>query len=158
MRSIFLLTLLAADVQVFLFVRTDCPITNRYAPEMRRIAQEFQGRHVAFYLVYPDPKENKRAIENHMAEYQFPGTPLRDPDHELEERAHATTAPEAAVFDPAGNLKYHGRVDDLWVSPGKSRPAAQIHDLEDAISAVLAGKPVAHPETRAIGCSLKDLH
>jgi hypothetical protein len=158
MRSIFLLTLLAADVQVFLFVRTDCPITNRYAPEMRRIAQEFQGRHVAFYLVYPDPKENKRAIENHMAEYQFPGTPLRDPDHELEERAHATTAPEAAVFDPAGNLKYHGRVDDLWVSPGKSRPAAQIHDLEDAISAVVAGKPVAHPETRAIGCSLKDLH
>jgi hypothetical protein len=158
MRSIFLLTLLAADVQVFLFVRTDCPITNRYAPEVRRIAQEFQGRHVAFYLVYPDPKENKRAIENHMAEYQFPGTPLRDPDHELEERAHATTAPEAAVFDPAGNLKYHGRVDDLWVSPGKSRPAAQIHDLEDAISAVLAGKPVAHPETRAIGCSLKDLH
>ncbi len=157
MRSIFLLTLLAADVQVFLFVRTDCPITNRYAPEMRRIAQEFQGRHVAFYLVYPDPKENKRAIENHIAEYQFPGTPLRDPDHKLEKRAHATTAPEAAVFDPAGNLKYHGRVDDLWVSPGKSRPAAQIHDLEDAISAVLAGKPVAHPETRAIGCSLKDL-
>jgi hypothetical protein len=147
----------AADVEVFVFVRTDCPITNRYAPELTRIAKEFQGRHVAFYLVYPDPNENKRAIENHMAEYGFPGTPLRDPDHTLEKRAHATVAPEAAVFDAAGNLKYHGRIDDLYVSPGVARPAAQVHDLENAITAVLAGKPVARPETRAIGCSLIDL-
>jgi hypothetical protein len=145
-------------VEVFLFVRTDCPITNRYAPELRRIATEFQGRRVAFYLVYPDPTENKRAIENHLAEFQFPGTPLRDPDHELEKRSHATTAPEAAVFDGAGHLKYHGRIDNLWISPGTARPAATVHDLEDAISAVLAGKPIAHPETRAIGCSLSDSH
>jgi thiol-disulfide isomerase/thioredoxin len=148
----------AANVEVFIFVRTDCPITNRYAPELLRIAKEFQGRNVAFYLVYPDPNENKRAIENHMAEYGFPGTPLRDPDHKLEQRAHATVAPEAAVFDAAGNLKYHGRIDDRFPSPGVAKPAAQVHDLEDAIFAVLAGKPVAHPETRAVGCSLIDLH
>jgi hypothetical protein len=150
-------SLALADIQVFVFVRTDCPLSNRYAPELTRIAKEFQGRHVAFYLVYPDPATNKRAIENHMAEFGFPGTPLRDPDHKLENRAHATVAPEAAVFDSAGNLKYHGRIDDRYISPGVSRPQAQVHDLEDAISAVLAGKPVAHPETRAIGCSLKDL-
>jgi len=142
---------LAADVQVYIFVRTDCPITNRYAPELRRIAHEFEGRHVAFYLVYPDPNLNQRAIENHIAEFGFPGTPLRDPDHALEKRAHATVAPEAAVFDTAGNLKYHGRIDSGFVS----KP--QVHDLEDAIAAVLAGKPVAHPVTRAIGCSLIDL-
>jgi len=146
-----------AEVQVFVFVRTDCPVTNRYAPELRRIAKEFEGRHVAFYLVYPDPSENKRAIENHIAEFGFPGTPLRDPDHTLEKKAHATIAPEAAVFDAAGNLKYHGRIDDLYVSPGVARAAAQVHDLENAIQAVVAGKPVAHPETKALGCSLIDL-
>lgn len=144
-------------VEVFLFVRTDCPITNRYAPELRRIAKEFQGRSVAFYLVYPDLSENKRAIENHMAEYGFPGTPLRDPDGRLEKKSHATTAPEAAVFDAAGNLKYHGRIDNRYVSPGVARSSATVHDLEDAISSVLAGKPVAHPETQAVGCSLSDL-
>src|ERR1035437_4262228 len=84
----------AAEVQVFVIVRTDCPITNRYAPELTRIAKEFQGRHVAFYLVYPDPNENKRAIEKHMAEFGFPGTPLRDPDHTLENRAHASRSEE----------------------------------------------------------------
>jgi mono/diheme cytochrome c family protein len=132
----------AGDVQVFLFARTDCPAMNRYAPELRRIAEEFQGRHVAFYLVYPEPQENKRAIENHMAEFRLPGTPLRDPDHELQKRSHATMTPEAAVFDSAGNLKYHGRTDDL----------------EDAVSAVIAGKPVTRAETNPIGCSLADFN
>ncbi len=105
------LSVIAGDVQVFLFARTDCPATNQYAPEFRRIAQEFQGKHVAFYLVYPDPNENKRAIENHMAEFGLPGIPLRDPDKALQKRAHATVTPEVAVFDAAGNLKYHGSTD-----------------------------------------------
>src|ERR1035437_5380941 len=126
----------AAEVQVFVFVRTDCPITNRYAPELTRIAKEFQGRHVAFYLVYPDPNENKRAIENHMAQFGLPGTPLRDPDRELQKRAHATVTPEVAVFDAAGNLKYHGSTEGL----------------EGAIS----GRAVA--EKRATGCSLENFN
>jgi hypothetical protein len=132
----------AAKVEVFVFARTDCPATNQFAPELRRIAQEFQGRHVAFYLVYPESNENKRAIENHMAEFGFPGTPLRDPDHELQRRSHATVTPEAAVFDSAGNLKFHG----------------DIHDLEGAISAVSAGKLVLHAETRPVGCALADFN
>jgi mono/diheme cytochrome c family protein len=150
------LPLVAADVKVLVFVRTDCPITNRYAPELRRIAKEFPS--VAFSVVYPDPSETDQAIKNHIAQFGFPGAPLRDPDHALEKKSHATTAPEAAVFDAAGHLKYHGRIDDRWISPGVARPAAQVHDLEDAISAVLAGKPVARPVTHPIGCSLADFN
>lgn len=146
MKSLALLwfcgTAFAGDVQVFLFARTDCPATNQFAPELRRIAGEFRGRHVAFYLVYPNPDENKRAIENHMAEFGFPGTPLRDPDRELQKRAHATMTPEAAVFDGAGNLKYHGNTKEL----------------EAAVSMVVAGKPVARAETTAVGCSLSDFN
>lgn len=147
----------AARARVFLFVRTDCPITNRYAPELQRLAQEFSGREVDFWLIYPDRTETTQAMENHIAEYHFPGTPVWDPSHVLVKRAHATVAPEAAVFDKQGNLVYHGRIDDRWVDIGKARPAAQTHDLENAIVSVLAGKPVAQPQTRAIGCSLADV-
>lgn len=143
-------------VHVLLFVRTDCPLTNRYAPELQRIAAEFQQK-ADFWLVYPDPSETPKHIQEHMAEYHFPGTAVQDPRQELVKRAHATVAPEAAVFDTNGVLKYHGRIDDRYVDWGKSRPAAQVHDLENAISAVLAGKPVAQPETHAIGCSLADV-
>lgn len=146
-----------ARVRVFLFVRTDCPITNRYAPELQRIAAEFNPKDVQFWLIYPDPSETAQRINAQVAEYHFPGEPLRDPHHELVKRAHATVAPEAAVFDKAGRLMYHGRIDDRWVDVGKSRPAPRTHDLENAIAAVLAGKAVAQPETPAIGCSLADI-
>jgi len=146
-----------ARVRVFLFVRTDCPITNRYAPELQRLGKEFSGKQVQFWLVYADHTETAQTIENHLAQYKFPGEPLRDPDHLLVKRAHATVAPEAAVFDGDGRLEYHGRIDDRWVDIGKARPAAQVHDLENVIVAVLAGKPVSESETRAVGCSLADV-
>ena len=146
-----------AAARVFLFVRSDCPITNRYAPELQRIAAEFSGRNVEFWLVYPDPAETPRSVETHMAEYRLPGTPLRDPHHDLVKRAQATVAPEAAVFDASGKLRYYGRIDDRYVSFGKARAVVLTHDLEAAISSVLAGRPVAEPVTRAIGCALSDV-
>ena len=147
----------SAAARVFLFVRTDCPVTNRYAPELQRIAAQFSGRNVEFWLVYPDPAETPSGMETHIAEYRFPGNPLHDPRHDLVKRAQATVAPEAAVFDTSGKLRYHGRIDDRYVAFGKSRAVARTHDLEVAISAVLAGQPVAVPKTRAIGCALSDV-
>jgi hypothetical protein len=147
----------SAKARVFLFVRTDCPITNRYAPELQRLAKEFAGRGVDFWLVYADPAETPSGIRKQFEDYHFPGKALRDPGHQLVNRARATVAPEAAVFDAAGHLIYHGRIDDLWVAPGKARPAPLVHDLEAAVSAVLAGKPVARAETQAVGCSLADV-
>lgn len=147
-----------AQVRVLLFVRTDCPITNRYAPELQRLAAEFKGRDVRFWLIYPDKTETPEGIRDHIAQYHFPGAPLRDPEHRLVRRAQATVAPEAAVFDAQAKLIYHGRIDDRYVDVGKARAAPRTHDLEDAIAAMLAGKPVTQPAgTRAVGCSLADI-
>lgn len=146
-----------AAARVFIFVRTDCPLTNRYAPELRRIAEEFAAQSVQFWLVYPDPSETTAKIQRHMMDYSFPGRPLRDPHHDLVKRAHAEIAPEAAVFDSKNELVYHGRIDDLWVAPGRARPMPTTHDLEDAVAAVLEGKSPKSAETHAVGCSLADV-
>ena len=143
--------------RVLLFVRTDCPITNRYAPELQRLFSEFSSRQVTFWLVYADHTGSAAEIRKQVADYRLPGNPVLDPQHTLVARAQATVAPEAAVFDSAGRLRYHGRIDNKWVDAGKSRPAPTVHDLENAIGAVLAGKPVAVPATKAIGCALSDV-
>jgi AhpC/TSA family len=93
-----------AAAEVFLFVRTDCPITNRYAPELQRLAREYEHRNVRFWMIYPDATETTDSIRTHIRQYSFPGTPLRDPGHQLVKRARVTIAPEAAVFDAAGTL------------------------------------------------------
>jgi Redoxin len=146
-----------AKARVLLFVRTDCPLTNRYAPELRRIAQRFSPQGIDFWLVYPDRTETATAIEAQIKAYGLPGKWTLDPNLALTKRAEATTAPEAAVFNQQGALLYHGRIDNRWVDFGKARPAATEHDLEDALISVLAGKPPAHSTARAIGCALADV-
>src|SRR3989442_1606376 len=41
----------------FIFISVDCPISNRYAPEIRRLHAKFAGRGVKFWLVYPNADE-----------------------------------------------------------------------------------------------------
>ncbi len=141
---------------VFLFVRTDCPISNRYAPEIRRIHQRFAGRGVEFWIVYPDPDESPAAIREHLDEFDFPGRPARDPKHDLVRRTGASVTPEAAVFS-GGQLAYLGRINDRFVDFGKTRAAATTHDLVQALEAVLGGRSVPEPRTQAIGCFIPEL-
>ena len=67
-----------AKARVLVFVRTDCPISSRYAPELHRIAVEFHSRGVSFWLVYPDPTETPEAIAKHLSDYRYGWPALRD--------------------------------------------------------------------------------
>src|SRR5216684_3808584 len=51
-------------VVVLIFVRTDCPISNRYAPTIQKLSTERADR-AAFFLVYPSRKETAEAIRKH---------------------------------------------------------------------------------------------
>jgi hypothetical protein len=142
---------------VCLFARTDCPISNSYAPEVRRIHEKFAPRSVGFFLVYADPDENRETILKHLKEYSYPFPALRDPKHELVKLTGAKVTPEAAVFDKDGKLLYRGRIDDRYVDFGKARAAPTQKDLEIALEAILAGKPAPPPGGTAIGCMIPNL-
>ena len=141
---------------VLIFVRTDCPISNRYAPELIRLYKEFSPRAI-FYLVYADPANTAGVIHQHMAEYSYTFGALRDPGHDLVRLAKARVTPEAAVFSASGQLLYHGRIDNRYVDLGKSMPQPTRRDLEEALRSVVAGKPVQVASTPAIGCFLADV-
>jgi hypothetical protein len=142
---------------VFLFTSTDCPISNRYAPEVQRVVGEFSSKGVVFRLVYPNPADRAAAIREHMAAFSYAGTmeALRDPGHMLVKFTQATITPEAAVV-VGGRVVYRGRIDDRYVDLGLERPAPTQHDLADALAAVIAGKPVPHATTQAVGCFIAD--
>ena len=141
---------------VFVFTSIDCPVSNRYAPEIRRISDTFAATGVRFWMVYPNPAESAKAIRTHVTDFAYPGGVLRDPQQDLVKLAKATVTPEAAVFDRDERLLYHGRIDDRFVSLGLERPAPTTHDLEDAISAILGGRRVSPASAQAVGCFLAD--
>ncbi len=142
---------------VFLFTSTDCPISNRYAPEVRRIAEAFAAQGVVFRLVYPNPAETAPAIREHMAAFAYAGATkaFRDPRHALVKFVGATVTPEAAVV-ASGHVVYRGRIDDRHVDFGLDRPVPTRHDLAEALIAGLAGKPVTPSTTQAVGCFIAD--
>jgi peroxiredoxin len=142
---------------VCLFTRTDCPISNSYAPELRRIYEKFSPQGVGFYLIYPDKDETAPMIEKHIKDYSHPFPALRDPKHELVKPCGAKVTPEAAVFDADGKLLYQGRIDDRYVDFGKSRAAPTTRDLQQALEAILAGKPAPPAAGPAIGCIIPDV-
>jgi hypothetical protein len=142
-----------AAATVLLFVSTRCPISNRYAPEIARLAGEFAGRSVEFFLVYPLDGDGPPAIREHLRAYSLPLTALRDPAHALVRAAGVATTPEVAVFH-AGRRVYRGRIDDRQVDFGVTRPQPTRRDLESALTEVLAGRPVSVPETDPVGCSI----
>jgi len=140
---------------VFVFTATDCPISNRYAPEIQRLYHAYTDRGVKFFLIYPNPADTPALIREHAKSFGYPAEALRDPKQALAKAAKVTIAPEAAVF-VQGRLMYHGRIDDRFVDLGVDRPEPTERDLDEALAAVLAGKPVPHPVTQAVGCYIAD--
>jgi hypothetical protein len=142
---------------VFLFTSTDCPISNRYAPEVQRVVSEFAPKGVVFRLVYPNPADEAAAIHEHMTAFSYAGAmeALRDPTHALVRLTKATVTPEAVVV-VSGRVVYRGRIDDRYVDLGLERPAATQHDLADTLAAVVAGKRVPRAATQAVGCFIAD--
>lgn len=142
--------------QVFLFTRTDCPISNRYAPEVQRLAAEYQSQDMQFWLVYVDPRQPTDEVARHREEYGYSVPALLDREHRLVRKAGVDVTPEAAVF--VGNrLVYRGRIDDRYVAFGKARRQPTRRDLEEVLEALNDGSLPELRTTPAIGCYISDL-
>jgi hypothetical protein len=139
---------------VLVFVRTDCPISNRYAPLIQRISARFAGK-AGFWLVYPGKTASPEKIRRHEREYNYKLPALRDPQQVLVTQAQVQITPEAAVFDASHRLLYHGRINNWYEALGHSRPAATTHELEDAIQAALNGNTPPRSAPGA-GCYIAD--
>lgn len=153
----------SSSVEVLIFTTVDCPIANGYAPEIARIADEFEvgdgKRPARVTLVHVDPAVTAARARDHAAEYGLDRTGIRialDPDHAWVRRTGVTHTPEAAVLRD-GEIVYRGRIDNLYGDLGKKRPAATKYELRDALEAACAGRDVDVARTDAVGCTIGDL-
>jgi thiol-disulfide isomerase/thioredoxin len=143
-------------IVVLVFVRTDCPVSNRYAPAIQKLSEEHAPK-AAFWLVYPSKAESAEVIRKHQREYGYKIPALRDPQHVLVKESQVEITPEVAVFSTDRRLVYHGRIDNLYEDVGRTRSVATTHELQDAIFAALGGKSLPVDATHAVGCYISDL-
>jgi hypothetical protein len=142
---------------VLIFAASDCPISNRYVPEIARLNHEFGSRGVRIWWVFPNAGDTASIVAQHNRDFAITQDTVLDPQQTLAHLAQASVTPEAAVFAVHGgalNELYRGRIDDRYASIGQERPQATHHDLENAIAAALAGNPVPPAAGPPVGCSL----
>jgi len=143
-----------AKAILLFFVTTDCPVANSYVPEMNRIHDAYAARGVRVYAVQADTTVAEPAVAAYAKDFRYGFPLLLDPHQQLVQLSGATITPQAAVLSPDGRVLYLGRIDNRVVDFGKQRPQATEPDLREALDEVLAGKPVAHPFTKSIGCAI----
>jgi hypothetical protein len=135
------------------FISSDCPISNSYAPTIQKMCAGYEGQGVRCTLLYEDIGADRGSVANHLKEFGYRGIPVAiDADRKIANYAKATVTPEAIVVDRNGGIRYRGRIDNFYAALGKPRQQVTQHDLSDALDAVLKGRPVPNPETKALGC------
>jgi thiol-disulfide isomerase/thioredoxin len=139
---------------VLLFLSTDCPLSNNYVPELNRINNSYEPKGVAFYAIQGDATVSADQVRAHVKDFGYTFPYLFDPTESLATYTGARATPEAAVLSPQGDLLYLGRIDNRLADFGKARTTITEFDLRDALDAILAGRPVPHPRTKALGCAI----
>jgi hypothetical protein len=140
---------------LMIFVTSDCPISNYYAPEIQEVCAGYRAKGLTCTLVYEDVGLDEEQMRTHLAEYRYRGIPaVIDRDRAIARRAGATVTPQAVLSGKDGRIRYRGRIDNRYEAFGKPRRVVTERSLRDAIDAVLGGKPVLKPETQALGCHI----
>src|SRR5262245_45355978 len=141
------------ELVVVVFLGTQCPLAKLYGPRLAELAAEFEPRGVGFLSIDANARDSLADIDHFVRTHNIPFPVLQDADHAFADRLAAERTPEAFVLDRARAVRYRGRIDDQ-LAIGVQRPAPQRRDLAEALTELLAGRPVSQPVLASSGCRI----
>jgi peroxiredoxin len=154
----------AARVLVVIFTCNHCPTAQAYEDRIIKLATEYHKKGVSVVAIspndplavrldelgYTDLADSFDEMKIRAKDKKFPFPYLYDGETQQTARAYGVLAtPHVFIFDPERKLRYAGRFDDSEVKK------VNVHDAQNAVDALLAGKPVPVERTRVFGCSTK---
>ena len=148
-----------------IFTCNHCPTANACEGRLKKLVEDYKAKSVAVVAISPNDENSVRLdelgytdlgdsfdemkIRAKHAKFNYPY--LYEGDKTGIARKYGPTAtPHAFLFDSERKLRYVGRIDD-----SEREAFVKVHDLRDALDALIAGKDVKTPKTNAFGCSIK---
>ena len=139
-----------------------CPYTRKYynSGNMQNLQKEWTAKGVVWFTVissapgkegYVTPAQENAYLAKMNA---APTAVLLDPEGKVGHLYNAKTTPQMFVINPEGNLVYAGAIDDK-PTPDPNDIRGADNYVSDALTAAMAGKPIAASYTRSYGCSVK---
>ena len=154
-------------VLVVLFTSNHCPTSHSIEKRLQRFVDEYTPKGVKLVAINPNHPDGLSRDELGYGEFgdsfeemkpyaeknKWTFDYLYDGDKQLIARAYGCLAtPHVFIFDHELKLRYAGRFDD---SRFYDDSTVKSKDAQNAVDALLAGKPVSIPSTRPHGCSTK---
>lgn len=150
---------------VIAFISNHCAISQFNEGRLKAIAANYEPKGAALVAIAPNDERALRLNELGYSDLSdsFAEMKLRARDRqfnfpylyagnrpEISMQYGPVVTPHTFVFDRERRLRYVGRIDN-----GEREEQATVHNLRDALDALLAGREVAVPKTRPFGCSIK---
>ena len=142
-----------AQAVVLYFNSTECPVTNRYLPALKRLKGELASEGVLVVAINSNQHDSPEDIQKHATEYELTFPVLQDPQGKVARSLAVTRTAEAFVLDRQFKLRYRGVIDDRF-ERGVTRPKATKTFLADALDSVLHQRTVKTPITDVEACPL----
>jgi peroxiredoxin/mono/diheme cytochrome c family protein len=150
-----------APAVAVVFMGVECPLAKLYAPRLNELAEEFQSRGVRMVAIDSNAQDSLAEMQHFARTYGLAIPFLKDPGNVVADQFAAERTPEVFLLDRDRVVRYRGRIDDQYgfqAGVGYQRPEAVKRDLAEATVALLDGKSVSEPTTRAPGCLIGRVH
>jgi peroxiredoxin len=143
-----------ARAAVVVFTCNHCPYALAWHERLQDVARDYADRGVRFLQINPNdaekyPRDSVEASRKRVEAGEFAGPYLIDETQEVARAWGAKVTPDVFVTDAIG-VVYRGAPDG-----DHGDPSLHAEWLRAALDDVLAGRPVARPETEPVGCSIK---
>ncbi len=138
------------QIVILNFWSAECPVSRDFDPYFNERWSEWQREGIVLLAIDSNSHYDDDEIRRVIAERNLRFPVLRDRGNKVADLYDALTTPHVFLIDREGILRYRGAVDDR--SFRKRVP--EVNYLEEALAAVLAGRPVPRPETPPYGCTI----
>lgn len=142
-------------ITVFVFFAENCPVCQYYTSKLREMQLRF-GDEVRWVAVFPNKLSSDTSALNFLMRHDLAMSIRMDQKLVFSKVYGVEVTPEVVVKDAQGKMRYKGRIDDFYVSPGKKRARATTNELELVLERLMRRQEFAFFETKAVGCFLNE--
>jgi peroxiredoxin len=144
---------------IIIFTCNTCPFSVAYEDRIIALNNMYESKGYPVIAIMPNnptasPGDSMDAMKSRSKAKGFTFPYLMDKNQEIYPKYGASKTPHVYVLQKTkkGNqVKYIGAIDDNY----QDAKAVNQTYVEDAVNALLDGKPITETHTRAIGCTIK---
>jgi len=140
-------------VVVLEWINYQCPFVKFHAAAgtMRSLAEKYKAQGVVWLGINSTKTATRAKDREWIEQNKLPYPVLEDFEGTIGHAYGAKTTPHMFVINKEGRIVYQGAIDDDRRIEGK----ATVNYVDQALTALLAGKPIAQERTEPYGCSVK---